>query len=101
MIEEGEVLLRLFRDNNTEMRLHMDPCARQVIVELAPKPESQYKHNPAYAEGWTAFEAATRRGANPYGTKGPESSRNAWYAGWDAAWEKSNSRTDSRENSGA
>src|SRR6266498_5888922 len=83
MIEEDEMPLRIFRESdNTEMRLHMK-CATQVIVGMGPKA----KDHPAYAEGWNAFEDATRRGANPYAPKGPESSRIAWYAGWDAAWE--------------
>ncbi len=64
-------------------------------AQLANKPfdqlfAMQHKDHPAYVEGWTAFEDGTRRGANPYGPKGPEAARNAWYAGWDAAWEKSN-----------
>jgi len=58
---------------------------------------SPYKDHPAYAEGWNAFEDGSRRGANPYSQKGPESSRNAWYAGWDAAWERSTSREKSQK----
>lgn len=44
IIEDGEMPLRIFHDReNKEMRLHMD-CARQVIVEMAPRPGSQYNN---------------------------------------------------------
>lgn len=83
--------LRILRESdNTEMRLHMN-CAKQVIVEMAPKTQD----HPTYAEGWQAFEDGSRRGANPYAPKGPEASRKAWLAGWDAAWEKSKARDKS------
>ena len=49
----------------------------QVKENSMSKSDSQYKDHPAYLEGWNAFEDATRRGANPYATKGPEASRNA------------------------
>ena len=96
MIDEGEMPLRIFHDSdNIEMRLHMD-CATQVIVEMTPQPTladimdriaEQTKKSAAYAEGWNAFEDATRRGANPYSGN---PNREDWFAGWDAAWERAN-----------
>ena len=86
VIADGEMPLRIFREQNgTEVRLHIQ-CAEQVIVEFAPKPEVIYKEHPAFALGKAAQKDGERRGANPHRTAG--ASRNAWWAGWDSAWQE-------------
>lgn len=86
VILEDEMPLRAWRENNTELRLHMD-CAKLVVIEFS-LPEAQYKDHPAFAEGQECFRAGWRRGSNPYSSHGPERFRRAWEAGWDDAWAK-------------
>ena len=86
VIPEGEVPLRAWREDNTELRLHIN-CAKIVVEEFSP-PELQYKDHPAFADGQDAFRDGWRRASNPYSAHGPERFRLAWEAGWDDAWAK-------------
>jgi hypothetical protein len=92
--DSTELALRVFSEDNKELRMHMD-CAREVIIELAPRSpleiqlphiDSQYLGHPAFTEGVKAFVEDQQRGSNPYAKSGPDKSRLAWYAGWDEAW---------------
>jgi len=100
VIEEGAMPLRVFSDENTELRLHMH-CARMVIVEFGISPiekaahlipKSEYQYEPGFAEGQAAQAEGERRGANPYSANGPQRACHAWWAGWDDAWEEANAK---------
>lgn len=45
---------------------------------------SEYKNEPEYSEGRSAFVEGERRANNPYGAKGTTMQMLAWWAGWDA-----------------
>ncbi len=96
--DDGEIPLRVFREDNTELRLHMF-CARQVVIELAPKPTVQelldrvdmaHRSSPAFAEGQAAYVVGTRRGSNPYSGN---PNRKEWFMGWDDAWDEAHAES--------